>query len=470
MSRCRITNVTAVTVDPALGVIPGCDILIEGETLVEIRPGIVADDAETIDGRGMIAMPGLVNAHIHAWETMMRGAGARWVNEEYFTVFLGMVAEHVTPDEIHDAVPFGALGQIDAGTTTMFEWCHHAATPDHSDMVISALETSGIRGVFGHGTPKPNSRPGQRHFSELPHPAEDIRRLRKGRFAANDDGLLSMAMCILGPDYAGIEVNRHDFALARECDLMTSAHVWGGNQRKTPGGYRTIVEEGLMDPRHNAVHANFFEDEEVRLLIDHGASVTATPVAEIGVPRAPQISQVIRAGGRPSIAVDSEIDVSGSMFDAMRAASQLQAAFDSMAAHDPEGSKESTGRPDIDSIVTAHDVTCTPDDVLAWATINNAHALGLQDRTGSLTPGKKADLVLLRGGDLNLFPATDPVDVITSRAHPGNVDTVMIAGRIMKQGGRLLAEGIDLDALKQRLSASRSRMFRVAAELGRPLD
>ncbi len=464
-----LKNTTIVTVDRSLGVLNDCDLLIDGEQIAEMRPGIEAGQAQVLDASDMIVMPGLINAHIHTWETVLRGAGADWHDHEYFEVVLGMLGEHFSPDEIYLSVLAGALNQIDSGCTTIFEWFHNTATPDHTDAVIQALEESGIRAVFGHGTLKPNPKPGERHFSEIPHPAHEIKRLREGRFAANGDGLISLAMCILGPDYAGIDVNRHDFALAKEYDLMTSAHIWGGDSRKTPDGYRTIVAEGLMDPRHNGAHANFIDDDEVKLLVDLGGSITATPAIEVGVPRPPQISQVIRAGGRPSIGIDTEIECSGCMFDTMKASDQLQTAFDSIGAYDPSAVRESSGRPDIDGIVTARDVSTSSLDVLEWATINNAHALGLGSQTGSLAPGKKADLVLLRRGDLNLFPVTDPVQSIAVHANQSNVDTVFINGVLMKQHGRLLFDQKALASIRTRLEAARWRLFNLAAEFGRPL-
>jgi len=468
MTRTLLKNATIVTVDRALGVLDACDLLIDGETIAEIGPGLVVADADEIDASDMIVMPGLINPHIHAWETVLRGLGADWKESEYFEVVLGRLAEHFTPDDIHQSTLFGALNQIDSGCTTMLEWCHNTATPDHSDMVIRALEDSGIRAIFGHGTPKPEQKPGEPHFSERPFPAHEIKRLREGRFASND-GMVSLAMCILGPDYAGIEVNRHDFALAREYDLMTSAHVWGGEARKTPGGYQTIVDEGLMDPRHNAVHANFFEQDEVQLLVDQGASITATATIEVGVPRAPMISSVIRAGGKPSIAIDTEIEVSGNMFDIMKGSDKLQGAFDSMAAYDPAAKRESKGRPDMDGIVTAQEISCDSNDVLEWATINNARAMGLDSQTGSLVPGKKADIVLLRKNDLNLFPVTDPVQAIVVHANQSNVDTVFVNGVMRKQHGRLLEDAGRLAAIRANLAKTRHRLLGLATEMGRPI-
>ena len=84
-------------------------------------------------------------------------------------------------------------------------------------------------------------------------------------------------------------------------------------------------------------------------------------------------------------------------------------------------------------------MSVTARQVLEMATINGAFDLGIADRTGSLTPGKRADLILVRTTDLNMAPLGDPVQAIVRSAQPHNVDTVIIDGRILKQGGRMTA-------------------------------
>jgi len=462
-----------VTVDPKLGILDGGDLLIEGDKIAEIGRDINAADAQQIDATDMIVMPGLINAHIHTWETLFRGIGADWSGHDYFEVFLGVMGPWFTPDDMYPSTLIGCLNQIDSGCTTVFDWFHNTHSPDHTDMAVAALDESGIRAVFGHGTPKPNPKPGEPHFSTIPHPAHEIERLRKGRFAT-DDGLVSLAMCILGPDYSGLEVNRHDFRLARDHDLLTSAHVWGGPNRLVPNGYFTLVDEGLLGPKHNAAHANYFADDEIKLLVDHGCSITATPSIEAGVPKPPLISKVIAAGGHPSIAIDTEIEVSGSMFETMKASVQLQRTFDSIDAHaaaqrDKEHTRarktDKPSRPDADGAATAGERMSQSSDVLEWATINNARALCLDHLTGSLVPGKQADIVLLRSNDLNMLPALDPVQAIVVHANQSNVDTVLIAGRVVKADGRLLYSPESLARNSARLVESSRRVVRKAGDI-----
>src|SRR5882757_4197775 len=101
-------------------------------------------------------------------------------------------------------------------------------------------------------------------------------------------------------------------------------------------------------------------------------------------------------------------------------------------------------------------------DVLEFATLAGARAAGLGGRTGSLTPGKQADLILIRATDLNLAPVTDPAAAVVLAAHPGNVDTVLVGGRTVKRGGRLLAA--DLPGVLALAEVSRRRVLATIAE------
>lgn len=255
-------------------------------------------------------------------------------------------------------------------------------------------------------------------------------------------------MCMLGPDYSTFDVCRADFTLAREFDLLSSAHVWGRDNRLVKGGYRALAEQGLLAPKHNVVHGNFLQDDEIRLLIDNGASITATPQAELqGFPQPPLLRRVMSAGGYPSIGTDSEIMQSGDMFETMRHAMQMQRLFDYQAI-ERERQAHPVEVPKFDKLGSggafSERVTVTTYEALKWATINNARAVGLGGVTGSLEVGKKADIGLLRRQDISMAPALNPVDAIVMFASRANVDTVLVNGRIVKRDGRLL--GVDVAA------------------------
>ena len=328
MTKTLIRNATVLSMDPHVGEIECGDVLIEGERISAVGEKLDATDAETIDAAGMILMPGLVNAHMHTWQTALRGLGGDWGGRSYFEIAHETLAPRYRPEDVYIATLTGAWAQMEAGATTLFDWCHNNPTPEHTDAGIDALEESGIRALFGHGTPKPKPKEGEPHYSQIPHPVSEIKRLRVGRLAS-DEGLITLAMAILGADYSPLEVALHDMRLAREYGLLSSAHIWGDASRKVKGGYHTLAAEGVLGPDHNLVHCNYVDDEELKVIIDSGASITATPSAEMQTNRGEAVcGRVSALGGRPSLGVDLETYVSGNMLHAMRHALQVQRIFD----------------------------------------------------------------------------------------------------------------------------------------------
>ncbi|QPM92265.1 amidohydrolase family protein [Pseudooceanicola algae] len=468
-----IRGAAIVSVDPEIGNLSCGDILVKGDRIVAVGPDLAVEDAEVIDGSRMIAMPGLVNAHNHLWQTVIRGIGSNFAGSDYFNYLHAGAAPRFTPEDILYSEMAGGLASIDSGTTTVFDWCHNNPTPEHSDAAIDGLQASGVRALFGHGTVKPKPKPGEPHFSEIPHPRAHIERLRKGRLAS-DDALVTLAMCVLGPDYATLDVCRQDFALAKEMGLISSAHVWGRRNRLNPGGYLDLLKEGLLPAGHNAVHANYIPDEEIRALVEAGCTITATPPVELrghGVP--PLIGRVAAQGGRPSVANDTEVGVGGDMFSTLRLSLQADRFYRNVQTQREleEGTNPAAAAFEAENLKTIgtgggvyQKEYITTGEALKWATINNAAVLGMEHRIGSLTPGKKADIVLLRRDDWNLSPALNPENAVAMFAHPGNVDTVLIDGEIRKRHGKL----IDSAAEARALSEIRSRGPRLMADAGYP--
>ena len=268
----------------------------------------------------------------------------------------------------------GALNQLNSGTTTFFEWCHNNKTPEHTDASIDALFDAGIRAVFGHGTVKPKPKEGEPHFSEIRHPVGEIKRLRNGRLS-DDKALVTLAMCILGPDYATREVTLEDFRMAREFDILSSAHIWGRDDRRVKEGYHLIAGEGLLTPKHNVVHGNYLDDAELKVIVDSGAFVTSTPPVELQSGHGEPLSRkVLALGGHPSLGADLEIPVAGDMFHVMRYTLQMVRLFDN--------------RERAVSRMPIMELNHLSRQALEWTTLNNARTLCLMDRIGSLTPGK----------------------------------------------------------------------------------
>ena len=449
MTRTLIHSVTAVTVDAETGTMDDASIVFEDDTIVSV--GRAIEDQPpcdvTIDGTGMIAVPGLINAHAHLWQTALRGLGADWAGMDYFKYVHSAFGPAFEPEDSRSSELLGALGQINSGTTTVFDWCHNNRTPEHSDASLEGLAESGIRAIFGHGTVKAPSLPGRTHYSETPHPRTEIERLR--RQFPDDDGLVSVAMCILGPDYSTLEVTRKDLQVARELSVRSSAHVWGKPNRLVPDGYRQLIAEGLVSPKHNVVHGNYLLDDELQALIEAGASITSTPPGEImGSAREPLVRRIRRFGGTPSIGNDSELGMTGEMLEIARRTLAIHRLFDNLEIASSTSGRRLTDKRTYEARTMAavgHDGGALQEtyqalaaDALRWATLDNARALGLDHLVGSLTPGKKADIVLLDARSPGLAPAHDPVDAVVSHGHSGVIDTVIVNGIIRKRAGKLV--------------------------------
>ncbi|MDB5654197.1 MAG: hypothetical protein JWQ94_1810 [Tardiphaga sp.] len=448
MTRLLIKNATVVSMDEATGDIPHGAVLIEDDRIVAVGADVGATDAEVIDAEGGIVCPGLINTHLHTWQTALRGISADWASDAYFRIVHGKIGPAYTPEDVYIGTLIGALAQLDAGVTTLFDWSHGNATPAHSDAAIDALEQAGIRAVFGHGTVKPLPKPGEQHFSQIPHPEAEIRRLRTGRLSG-DDAMVTLAACILGPDYSTLEVCRADFRLAREYGLLSSAHAWGNSNRLVPGGYKTIAAEGLLGPDHNIVHGTYMADDELRAIVDSGASVTSTAAAEMhGHVHAPLSGRIRALGGLPAIGPDTEVMNGASMFECMRNALLLQRIFDNRAAVTRLEAEAAARGGAIGTGVVATsgslitDVSTTSRDVMQWATVNNAKALRMERRIGALTPGRQADLIVVARDGLGMIGAEDPVQALVHFAQPADVRTVIVAGHLVKHHGRLLAGGL----------------------------
>ena len=451
MVRTLIRSATILTMDDGLGDLSGASLLVERNRIVAIGRDITASDAEIVDGRGRIVIPGLINAHMHTWQTALRGFAANWTLLEYFRRMHAGLATLFRPDDIHIATLVGALNQINHGITTLVDWCHNNPTPAHTDAAVGALLESGIRAAFFHGSPKPDPKPGQPHFSEVPHPRAEVERLLAGPFA-DRDGLVTLGLAILGPHYSTLEVALHDFRLARELGLIASMHQ-GGGPAKTPGGWERLIEAGLVGRGINVVHGNDLSDDLLKRLVDLGVSFSVTPENEMIQGHGfPITGRLLKLGARPSIGIDLESAIAGDLFAAARMALSAQRALDNANVRRTTG-----GIPDVTTIPAR--------EALRWITIEGARMLGREDQVGSLAPGKLADLVVIDAEALNLVPVHDPVASLLTQTSLANIEAVMIGGVWKKRGGRLLFD--DLAKRQRELAQSGERLVREIELQGR---
>lgn len=443
-ARTLIRGATIITMD-VQGDLPTGDILVTGDTLTEIAPRIQADDAQVVDASGHIVIPGLINAHMHTWQTALRGLAANWTLLEYFRKMHAGLATVFTPDDLHIATLVGSLNQLNCGTTTLADWCHNNPTPAHNDAAIAALRASGIRAAFFHGTPKPDPQPGQAPFWEVPHPRAEIERLLK---AHQGQPLLSIQAAVLGPHYSTLEVALHDFAMAKDLGLIASLHQGGGPAR-TPDGWRQLEAAGLLGEHVNIVHGHALSDMQLQRFCELGMSFSAAAESEMSQGHGHPITGRLRALGRaPSLGVDLESVMSGDMLSQARIALGIQRSLDNVAYREACGTIPSTS-------------TITTREALSWVTVEGARMLRQSHRIGSLAAGKQADLVLIRASDLNMQPVHDPVSSVVMQTSLANIDSVMVAGEWKKRRGQLL--GVDLQPHLAALQVSGQKIAKALA-------
>jgi cytosine/adenosine deaminase-related metal-dependent hydrolase len=430
-----------LTLDPSLGDMPNADVLIDGETIAAVGSGLSAGpDDNVIDARKRIVMPGFVDTHRHTWQTPVRGVLPSCTLDEYFAGMLDNIGIQYRAEDVYIANLMGALEALNAGITTLLDWSHVNNTPEHADAAIKGLSDAGIRAVYAHGVPVG----GQKWwaYSSHEHP-EDIRRIRKQYFQS-DDQLLTLAMAARAPGNTTPDVARHDWNLARDLGIRISVHVGMRLTGVHVNHVLTLHQLGLMGPDTTYIHCTDSTDEELDLIAQSGGSASVAPFVEMlmghGVP---PTGRLVARGVRPSLSIDVVSSVPGEMFTQMRTAlvQERILAF--------------TETPD-----TAFAPTLTHRDVLEFATIDGARACALDHKIGTITPGKQADIVLLRTDQVNVAPIIDPVATVVICADTSNIDTVFVAGRIVKHDGRLIR--VDLQSLLRRLDNARDYLLSTA--------
>lgn len=431
--------------DPEIGLLEPGDVLFEDDRIATVGRDVQSPDAEVIDVSDHIVLPGLVNTHAHLFQTGVRGIAADWTLDDYFERMLASLRPQFEPHDVYLGDLFGAFEQLNAGVTTVLDWCHVVNTPDHANRAVDALRDSGIRAVYAYGPPGINIEEWYGE-SDRNHP-EDIRRMH-AEYLGTDDDLVSLAMAIRGPDLSTYEVTHHDIEMARDMGIIASMHI-GAAAYEGPGdhGVRRMAEDGLLGPDINFVHANLLSEDLYPVIAEAGVSISATPEVEMQMGHGfPVTGEFLAADGRLTLGSDVVSAIGSDMFRQMRFALQTQRALDNAAALE-------RGTP-LDSL------KLSAREILEATTIEGARALGLGEVTGSLTPGKQADVITIRTDDVNTFPVHDPVSTVVLHAEPGNVDHVFVAGNLRKADGELLDP--QFEERREELDESGRRLLRDA--------
>jgi len=433
--RTLLRNGCVLTLDPALGNHRQADVLIEGSKIKAVGPNLAVEDAYIIDATDTIVMPGFVDSHRHIWEGILRNIAPDALLDDYFRDILGVLAPVYRPQDAYAGNLVSAYGAIDAGITTLLDWSHIQNTPEHTDAAIAALQESGLRSVFAYGTPNLDLG-GWWHNSSLKHP-RDITRIAKQYFSSQDQ-LMTLALAPRGPEFTTFEVSKHDWDLAREVAVRISVHVGVGEAGKH-GKLAEMGRAGLLGPDTTYIHCCTLSDDELQMIADTGGTVSLAAPIELQMGHGtPPIQRCLDRGLRPSLSVDVETTMCGDLFAQMRSVLTLQRG--------QVNERRLRGETDLPKILTSR-------DVLGFATIEGAKANGLESKVGTLTPGKEADIIMLRTDRINVLPINDPIGVVVRGMDSSNVDSVFIAGKPRKRHGHLV--NVDLDRVTRLAYESR---------------
>jgi len=430
-----------LSMDERVGELPSGDVLIEDGAIAALDARLEVADSEVLDVSGHVVLPGFVDTHRHTWQTPFRGVCADWTLEEYFRGVRMSISPNCSAEDVYAGNLLGALEALDAGVTTILDFSHCNNTPEHADGALQGLWDAGIRAMFAYGyypapTPKPVF---TRHEQRL----ADARRVRE-QTLASDDALVTMALALTEVGLLPFEQTIAEASSARELGVPSVLHTgctWG-----------SLLTEGIPELDHHHllasdqvhVHCNTLDDRNFRRLAENDCKVSSSPETEIQMGMGhPVIRRALDFGIRPSLSCDVMSSNSGDMFTQMRIGLQFERCMRNDAFN---ARGQMPDRIDL-----------TVRDALRWGTANGAHAMGLEDRIGSLTPGKQADVIVVGGNGLNMVPMADPVGCLVSQANPSNVRHVLVAGRFVKRDGELV--GVDTGRAQRLAEASSERVL-----------
>jgi len=431
-NKILLKNGIVLTLDKKIGNFHRADVLIEGTKIAAVSPNINAEDAEVIDASDMIVMPGFVDTHRHVWEGILRNIGTDVPLEgeaSYLSFILNTLAPVYRPEDAYIGNLVGLYGAIDAGITTILDWSHIQTTRDHADAVIKALTESGMRAVFAYGYP----------WWKNPDEQQEawIRDVAKKYFSSKDQ-LLTFAIAPPGPEFTPFDVAKSQWNLARELNVRITVHVGVGTAGKH-GKLAEMGKAGLLKDDTTYIHCTTLSDDEIKMIVDTGGTISLASPVEMNMGHGmPPIQRFLDRGLKPSLSIDVETNMPNDMFTQMRSVHSLQKTmiFD----------KQLAGKRGLPSFLNSR-------DVIEFATIEGARANGLLDKTGTLTPGKEADIIMLRTDRPNILPVNDPIGAVVWGMDTSNVDSVFVAGKALKRNGKLL--NVNIDDLRNKAYQSR---------------
>jgi cytosine/adenosine deaminase-related metal-dependent hydrolase len=390
--------------DPVIGDLPNGDIHVRDGAIVAVGAGLDAPGAQVIDGATLIACPGFIETHWHMWGAVARNMAGEEEKTGYFP-FSRVLGTLFSPEDNARGVRLALAEGIASGITTVHNWSHNLLSPAYADAEIAVHREVGSRARFAYGY----SRNTQANETL---PLDDVARVQRQYFAGTGGGLLTLGIASRGVESNTIDICRREWEAARKLGIGITTHS-GTNPRRADSVKR-MADAGLLGSDVIVVHATNTAPGDFDLLARTQTPVSLSPYTELRTGFGlPPTGDMMKAGVPLGFSVDTTLLCGNAdMFAIMKAIQNVE-----------NGIRQS-------------EFALPPRKVLEIATMGGAKALGLADRVGSLTPGKRADLILVRTTDLNMAPMTEPVRMLVQSAQPANIELVMVDGRILMRAGR----------------------------------
>jgi 5-methylthioadenosine/S-adenosylhomocysteine deaminase len=414
-SRTIIRGAQVVTMDRSLGDFACADILVEDGAILTVAPSIEATDAQVIDGSGKIALPGIIDAHTCLWQTVLRGYVPDLWQGTYNSGLLPLRRSY-SPEDNYTAAYVGASEMLSYGTTTVVDYCHNIRRPGYATASIEALQRTGIRHLFTYSfmsAAPEDFQPPESRFDDA--------RTVYDRFH-DPAGLTTIGF---GIDSIGAPELESQLAFARVVAAPSCIHV------NEIGTIDRLYGMGLLGPDLLVVHGNLITNAELELMAGARMPICFTPTADVQGTPADVVRRAIDRGVDVVFGCDIPCSVASDTIGQLRIMFNVQGFLD--GAMERSFSTVVGRRPPVRPGVPL----MTPRRLLETATVEAARVLGLDDRIGSLTPGKRADIVLIGKGPFGDSVADDPCAHVLLQTSPRDIDTVMVDGKIRVQSGVL---------------------------------
>src|SRR5262249_7471305 len=402
--RVLIKGGIVLTLDRSVGDFAKADVLIEDGKIREIRPDIAAAEAAVVEAGNRILVPGFVDTHSHSYQGLLRSSLPNGlVDPDYNRDVQNNLTMHYTPADVYAGVLTTALSFIDNGTTAIIDLSQIGHTPEHSDACIKALQDSGIRAVYGYSR-------GAGAAAQWP---QAIGRIQRTYFSSKDQ-LVTLAL--------GASLDAKVVQAAREVGVPAVMHFRVNAEPGLALGHAGVLREGDL-----FIHCTHLNDAAWDMIKGIGGRISISPPLEMAMAHGmPAVQGALDPGSRPPPS-------SGPGAPPRPGPSSLRPT----PLPPPRRrtlQRKRTGEQNLPPLLT-------PRDTLEFATVQGARCANIDGKVGSLTPGKEADLLVLRTDRFDVWPLNNAPSVVANMMNPSHVDAVFIAGKVKKWRGSLV--GVD---------------------------